>query len=121
MKARVAVLPVVRKGPLWVVLAAPHGVIVHGRTLCDLQASAQAALALKAGDGPAPKVELAVQLPEAEALGKIRIRYEAALRRAIEGMRADGASWPDIAFACRIRVADAKALINHGSPNKQVE
>lgn len=106
------VLAAVRLERRWITRADAHGVVVHGRTLRELQASAQQALALSLGTPAAPLVQVRPQSAELDALATARLGYEAALRHAVQTLRADGTSWADIARACNVRIADAQAAVD---------
>ncbi|MER5327100.1 hypothetical protein [Streptosporangium roseum] len=54
------------------------------------------------------------QSPELDALAEARLRYDTALRHAVQTLRADGTSWADVAQACNIRIADAQAALRQG-------
>ncbi|MFI6883888.1 hypothetical protein [Streptosporangium canum] len=105
------VLSAVRLERRWITRADAHGVVVHGRTLHELQASARQALALRLGTPTAPPVQIRPQSAELDALAEARLRYDTALRHAVQTLRADGASWTDIAQACHVRIADAQAAL----------
>ncbi|MGW2219617.1 hypothetical protein ACWCSD_31915 [Nonomuraea sp. NPDC001684] len=107
------VLPAVRRERRWITLAGEHGVVVHGRTLRDLAASVEQALALLYDTPTAPPVQVVPQSPELDALAEARRRYDTALRHAVQALRAERTSWTDIALACHVRVADAQAATNH--------
>ncbi|MFI7049031.1 hypothetical protein [Streptosporangium sandarakinum] len=51
------------------------------------------------------------QSAELDALAETRLRYEAALRDAVQALRADGTSWADIAQACHVHNATAQAAL----------
>ncbi|MER5426896.1 hypothetical protein [Streptosporangium roseum] len=93
------VVPAVRLERRWITRADAHGVVVHGRTLRELQASAQQALALRLGTPTAPPVQVRPQSPELDALAEARLRYDTALRHAVQTLRADQSSWTDITQA----------------------
>ncbi|MGW0450161.1 hypothetical protein ACWDWV_32810 [Streptosporangium sandarakinum] len=95
----------------WITQAGAQGVVVHGRTLRELQASAQQALALRLGTPTAPPVQVRPQSAELDALAAARLHYKAALREAVQALRAEGTSWADTAQACNVRIADAQAAL----------
>ncbi|GLX06587.1 hypothetical protein [Microbispora sp. NBRC 16548] len=103
------VLPAIRRERRWITPAGAHGVVVHGRTLSELQASARQALALRFGTPTAPPVQVRPQSAELDTLAEARLRYDTALRHAVQTLRADGTSWTDIAQACHVRIADAQS------------
>ncbi|MFF0250806.1 hypothetical protein [Streptosporangium sandarakinum] len=105
------VVPAVRLERRWITRADAHGVVVHGRTLRELQASAQQALALRLGTLTAPPVRLHPQSAELDALAAARLHYETALREAVQALRAEATSWADTAQACQVRVIDAQAAL----------
>ncbi|MFF0250760.1 hypothetical protein ACWEU6_12620 [Streptosporangium sandarakinum] len=51
------------------------------------------------------------QSAELDALAAARLRYKAALREAVQALRAEAASWADTAQACHVRIADAQAAL----------
>ncbi|MEU8310353.1 hypothetical protein AB0C84_42965 [Actinomadura sp. NPDC048955] len=102
-------LPVVRDGRWWVTRGTGHGIVAFGQTLALLRRSAQAALELRDG-GPPPGVRLQPESVDLDALAAARELYLAALRAAIDGLRAAGVSWIDIAQACEISGRDAQAF-----------
>ncbi|MGV9601299.1 hypothetical protein ACWDR1_32030 [Streptosporangium sandarakinum] len=108
------VISAVRLERRWITRAGAQGVVVHGRTLRELQASAQQALALRLGTPTAPPVQVRPQSAELDALAEARLRYEAALRDAVQALRAEATSWADIAQACNVRIADAQAALCEG-------
>ncbi|MEV4250738.1 hypothetical protein AB0J63_46005 [Streptosporangium canum] len=108
------ILPAVRLERRWITRADAHGVVVHGRTLRALQASARQALALRLGTSTAPPVRVRPQSAELDALAEARLRYDTALRHAVQTLRADQSSWTDIAQACHVRIADAQAALRQG-------
>ncbi|WP_433259423.1 hypothetical protein ACQPYK_50215 (plasmid) [Streptosporangium sp. CA-135522] len=108
------VLLAVRQDGRWITRADAHGIVVHGRTLRELQASAQQALALRCGTQAAPPMQVRPQSAELDALAAARLRYEAALRHTVQTLRADQSSWTDIAQACHVRIADAQAALRQG-------
>ena len=108
---RAVVLSAVRLERRWITWAGVHGIVVHGRTLRELQASAQQALTLRFGTAAAPPVQVRPQSAELDALATARLRYDTALREAVQALRGDGASWADIAQACDVRIADAQAAL----------
>ncbi|MGV9776758.1 hypothetical protein [Streptosporangium sp. NPDC003464] len=81
------VLSAVRLERRWITRADTHGVIVHGRTLRELQAGAQQALALRLGTTAAPPVQVHPQSAEFDTLAEARLRYDTALRQAVETLR----------------------------------
>ncbi|GAA3717055.1 hypothetical protein GCM10022224_098390 [Nonomuraea antimicrobica] len=95
----------------WITPANPQGVLVHGRTLRELQASAQQALALRLDTPTAPPVQLRPQSAELDALAEARQRHDAALRLAVQTLRDERTSWTDIAQACNVSIADAQAAL----------
>ncbi|MEV3925923.1 hypothetical protein [Actinomadura coerulea] len=103
------VLPVVRDGRWWVTRGTGHGIVAFGRTLAQLRRSAQAALELRDG-GPQPGVRLRPESADLDALTAARELYLAALRATIDGLRAAGVSWTDIAETCGISGRDAHTL-----------
>ncbi|MFI6803114.1 hypothetical protein [Streptosporangium canum] len=105
------VVPAVRLERRWITRADAHGVVVHGRTLRELQASVRQALALRLGTPTAPPVQVRPQSAELDALAEARLRYDTALRHAVQTLRADQSSWTDIAQACHVRIADAQAAL----------
>ncbi|WP_431929883.1 hypothetical protein [Nonomuraea jabiensis] len=107
------VLSAVRLERRWITRAGTHGIVVHGRTLRELQASAQQALALRCGTPAPPPVLVRPQSPALDALAEARLRYQTALREAAQALRADGTSWSDTALACDVRIADAQAVLGH--------
>ncbi|MEV0589767.1 hypothetical protein, partial [Nonomuraea sp. NPDC050310] len=107
------VVVAVRRGGWWITRADQHGLVVHGRSLRELGASAEAALALRAGDGAGPAVCVRVDSADLQAMAKARRGYEAALRRAVQALRSEGSSWADIAQACQVTVGQARAA--HGT------
>jgi hypothetical protein len=100
-----------RQDRAWVTHAADHGVIVQGRTLSGLQTNVEAAMAFKHATAPAPPVRVQPCSPELHALAQVRLRYQEALRKAMQALREDGVSWSDAARACQVRVADAQAVL----------
>lgn len=106
------VLLAVRDGPLWVTRENGEGVLVCGRTLKRLHRSAQAALALRDGNGDGVPAELRLQPQSADLdlLAAARESYRDALRAAVRGLRTTGASWTDIAVACSVSAAQARAV-----------
>ncbi|GGL49737.1 hypothetical protein [Planomonospora parontospora] len=110
----VVVVSAVRRERRWITRADDHGIVVHGRTLRGLQASAQQALALRLGTHEVPPVQVRPQSAELDELAMARLRYDTALRHAVQTLRADGVSWADIAQACNVRVADAQAALGQG-------
>ncbi|MET8340967.1 hypothetical protein ABZV14_45455 [Streptosporangium canum] len=108
------VLPAVRQQRRWITRADTHGVIGHGRTLHELQAGARQALALRLGTPTAPPVQVRPQSAELDALAEARLRYDTALRHAVQTLRADQSSWTDIAQACHVHIADAQAALRQG-------
>ncbi|MBG0825832.1 hypothetical protein HS048_34680 [Planomonospora sp. ID91781] len=109
--ANAVLVSAVRRERRWITPADDHGIVVHGRTLRDLQASAQRALTLHLGTPEAPLVQVRPQSAALDELATARLRYDTALRHAVQGLRADGASWTDIAQACNVRVADVQAAL----------
>ncbi|MEU1883468.1 hypothetical protein ABZ470_39695 [Streptosporangium sp. NPDC020072] len=118
------VLLAIRLERRWITRGGKHGVVVHGRTLSALQDSAQQALALRLNVPTAPLVQVLPQSAELDELATARLRYAAALRDAVQALRADGTSWADTARACGVRVSGAQAalrqdadqLVEDGSP-----
>ncbi len=110
------ILSAVRLERRWITRAGAHGIVVHGRTLRELQASAQQALILRLGNPAAPPVQVCPQSAELDALATARLHYDTALRHAVQTLRADGASWADIAQACNVRIADAQATAYAAEP-----
>ncbi|MFG1858436.1 hypothetical protein ACGFJT_41855 [Actinomadura geliboluensis] len=104
------VLLAVRDGPLWVTRESGEGVLVCGRTLKRLHRSAQAALELRNGDGVPAEVRLQPQSADLDLLAAARESYRDALRAAVRGLRTTGASWTDIAVACAVSAAQARAV-----------
>lgn len=104
----VVVVLAARRDRLWVTVGGGPGIVVHGRTLRQLQASAQAALELQPATVPGAVVQLRPQSAELEALADARSRYQTALRTAVKALRASGTSWTDIAHACQVRISDAQ-------------
>ncbi|WP_449061476.1 hypothetical protein [Planomonospora algeriensis] len=111
----VVVVSAVRRERRWITRADDHGIVVHGRTLRDLQASARQALTLHLGALEVPPVQVRPQSAALDELAAARLRYDTALRHAVQTLRADGVSWADIAQACNVRVADAQAALGQGS------
>lgn len=108
------VLMAVRLERRWITRAGAYGVVVHGRTLRELRASARQALVLRLGTPMAPPVQVRPQSAELDTLAEARLRYETALRHAVQALRADGSSWSDIAQACHVRIADTQAVLGQG-------
>jgi hypothetical protein len=107
------VLSAVRLHRRWVTRAGAHGIVVHGRTLRDLQASAQQGLVLQFGTPTPPPLQVRPQSTELDALAEARQCYLTALRNAVQSLRGDGSSWTDVAQACGVRVAEAQAVLDH--------
>ncbi|MEU4574646.1 hypothetical protein [Nonomuraea sp. NPDC023979] len=103
-----------RREGRWTTQAGTHGVVVHAPTLKALQASAQQALALTTDTPAVPPIRIHPRSAELHALAKARQRYDTALRQAVQSLRADGATWSDIASACHVRIADAQNVL--GTP-----
>jgi hypothetical protein len=102
------VLSAVRDGRAWVIAALQEGIFVHARNLRALAESAQDAVALR-GDGPVPAVRVRPCSPQLDALAEARERYEQALAEAVRGLRLQRATWSDVAAACGVRAAEARA------------
>jgi hypothetical protein len=105
------VLLAIRSERRWITRDGAHGVVVHSRTLRDLRASAQQALALSLDTPTAPPVQVHPQSAELDALAEARLRYQSALRQAVQTLHADGSTWNDIAQACHVRIAEAQAAL----------
>lgn len=103
------ILHAAREDGRWVTRAGSHHVVVHGRTLRALQASAEQALALRSGRSEAPPVRVVAVSPALDALSQARAAYESALRGAVQELRDAGANWSDVALVCQVRVPDAQA------------
>ncbi|GGS84239.1 hypothetical protein GCM10010156_48540 [Planobispora rosea] len=108
------VVTAVRLERRWITRADARGIVVHGRTLRELQASAQQALALRLGAPAAPPVQVCPQSAELDALAAARLGYETALRQAVQTLRAAGVCWADITQACGVRTTEARAALGHG-------
>ncbi|MFI6485293.1 hypothetical protein ACIBH1_45795 [Nonomuraea sp. NPDC050663] len=107
---RVIVLSAARLDGQWVTRADEHGVVVHGRTLRAVAASAEQAAALRAGTTTTPPVQVRPVAAELDQLDEARQQYEAALRAAVRHLRESGCSWSDVALACQVRAAEAQAI-----------
>ncbi|GAT68979.1 hypothetical protein PS9374_04644 [Planomonospora sphaerica] len=111
--ANAVVVSAVRREGRWITPADDHGIVVHGRTLRGLQTSAQQALTLQLGALEVPPVQVRPQSAALDELATARLRYNAALCHAVQTLRADGASWTDIAQACKTRIADVQAALDN--------
>ncbi|MEV4079458.1 hypothetical protein AB0J43_04085 [Nonomuraea fuscirosea] len=112
-----SVLLAVRLERQWVTQPGRHGIVVHGRTLRDLHASAQQALALRLGASTPPPVQVCPHSPELDALAHARRRYQDALRAAVQKLRGDKVYWTDVAQACHVRIATAQDVLNDEAEN----
>jgi hypothetical protein len=109
------VLSAVRRKGRWITRAGAHGIVVHGRTLRDLRASAQQAMTLRFGTA-APPVQVRPQSAGLDELAAARRGYDEALCQAVQTLRADGVAWAEVAQVCGVRIADAQAALCHAVP-----